>query len=518
MNEIFFKLANSLFNEFYNAPFLFLILYFIILSQVIKVTAVKEKKKLVGISIMIFLHTLFLILSALSNTFNIHIYDELITISLIFAELAIVKMSTILIFKIIFPKIKIETPLILQDLIFAGTSLVIFFVTLSRFGYNISGLIATSAVLTAVIGFSLQDTLVNIMGGLSVQLENSISEGDWIKVGELPSGKVKELRWRYTAIETRNWETIIIPNSIIAKNNVSILGKRENQDVKWRRWIYFNVDFRFNPNDVISIVTETLRDAKIENVASDPPINCILFDMTDSYCKFALRYWLTDLAVDDPTDSEVRTWIYFALKRACIPLSIPANAIFLTEDSQERKERKQFEEIQIRIKLLKGLDLFNHLPENEIERVAHHLTHVPFKKGEIITKQNSEPHWLYILTKGEVSVNVESPNGNTSVIAKITSPNFFGEISLMTGSKRSATIISDTDTDCYRLDKSIFQQIVKERPEVAEILAEVLAKRKANLEKVKENIDLIKHQENIEIHKTDLLYKIRNLFGISDNH
>lgn len=516
MTNILWELFNKLIKEFTTSPFIFLLIFFTILSQLVKVTALKEGKKLVGIAVMIFLHFIFTIFSILSEVLDIQIYDELSTISLIFAELALIKMATILIFKIIFPKIKIETPLILQDLIFAGTSLILFFVTLSRFGYNISGLIATSAVVTAVIGFSLQDTLVNIMGGLSVQLENSINEGDWIKVGDLPSGKVKELRWRYTSIETRNWETIVIPNSIIAKNNIVILGKRENEDRKWRRWVYFNVDFRFNPNDVISIVTETLTNAKIANVASDPPINCILFDMTDSYCKYALRYWLTDFSVDDPTDSEIRTWIYFALKRACIPLSIPANTIFLTENSPEREERKQNQELKIRMALLKGLDLFSHLPENELERVAHHLTHAPFKKGEIITRQNSEPHWLYILTKGNVSVNVESIEGN-SVIANIQAPSFFGEISLMTGTKRSATIISETDTECYKLDKSVFQQILKERPEVSEILAEVLAKRKANLDKVKENLDSKKHQEKIETHKTDLLYKMKLFFGINDN-
>src|SRR5262249_55575533 len=131
---------------------------------------------------------------------------------------------------------------------------------------NLSGIIATSAVLTAVIGLAFQDTLGNIVGGLALELDDSVSVGDWIKVGDVV-GKVTEVRWRYTAIETRNWETVILPNSLLVKGQVTILGQRQGQPHYWRRWVYFNVDFRFRPSDVIASVHGALRGITIENVA-----------------------------------------------------------------------------------------------------------------------------------------------------------------------------------------------------------------------------------------------------------
>src|SRR4029079_3920713 len=117
------------------------------------------------------------------------------------------------IFRAVLPRVGLRFPRIVLDLITAAGSIVIIILIGRRAGFSVAGLITTSAVLTAVIGFSLQDTLGNVMGGLSLQLDKSVSVGDWITLGAgQPTGRVIEIRWRYTAIETRNWETVIIPN------------------------------------------------------------------------------------------------------------------------------------------------------------------------------------------------------------------------------------------------------------------------------------------------------------------
>src|SRR5262249_5033754 len=158
-----------------------------------------------------------------------------------------------------------------------------------------------------------------------------------VKVGDV-RGRVAEIRWRYTAIETRNWETVIVPNGVLMKGQVVVEGRRSGQPVQLRRWLYFNVDFRYAPTDVIAAVNEAITAAPIERVAIHPSPNCVLMDLAESWGRYAVRYWLTDLAVDDPTDSAVRARIYFALKRAGIPLSMPAHAVFVTEENVERKQ------------------------------------------------------------------------------------------------------------------------------------------------------------------------------------
>src|SRR2546429_841024 len=219
-----------------------------------------------------------------------------------------------------------------------------------------------------------------MMGGMALQIEGAISVGDWIRVDN-QEGLVREIRWRHTAIETRNWDTIIFPNSALMKAHVTVLGRRTGQPRQHRQWVYFNVDFRSSPAEVIDTVEKALCAEPIANVATAPPPNCVLMDFKESYCSYAVRYWLTDIAVDDPTNSLVRTRIYFALKRANIPLSIPAHSLFVTEETSARKDLHLEKETMQRTRALRGVELFHALTDRELRTLAEHLRFAPFTAG-----------------------------------------------------------------------------------------------------------------------------------------
>jgi len=432
---------------------------------------------------------------------------------LIFAALTAVTAVGSLLFTVVFPRLRISVPRILQDVLIGAAAVIGVFIVASRTGINLSGLIATSAVLTAVIGLSLQDTLGNILSGLALQTDDSVHVGDWIKIGDV-SGRVVEIRWRYTAIETRNWETVIFPNSQLVKGQVMVLGRRQGQPVQWRRWVWFNVDYRFPPSDVIAAVTDALRSAPFDNVAAEPPPNCILMDFHESYGRYAVRYWLTDLAADDPTDSAVRTRVYFALKRADLPLSIPAHAIFMTEQTAERREEKSSAELERRLQMLSRIALFSKLSSEEREALAGALLYAPFAAGETMTKQGADAHWLYIIASGETSVRVKIEGEGEKEVARLRAGDFFGERSLLTGEPRSATVVAVTSVECWRLDKSAFQELMNRRPEIAEEAAEVLAVRQTELLRVRENLSAEAASRRTAEAKTDLVDKIRRFFRV----
>ena len=114
-----------------------------------------------------------------------------------------------------------------------------------------------SALTTAVIAFAMQDTLGNVSGGLALQFDNSIKVGEYIKVGEV-IGKVVDIRWRSTTVETSNWETVVIPNGQLMKGSFAVLGRRSGQPLQWRRWIYFTVDPGAAPGRVIGTVEDAV--------------------------------------------------------------------------------------------------------------------------------------------------------------------------------------------------------------------------------------------------------------------
>ncbi len=390
--------------------------------------------------------------------------------------------------------------------------------TLRHLGVELSSILATSALLSTITAFSLQGTLANIVGGLALQLDDSIHVGDWVQLENGKQGKVREIRWRFTVIETRDWDTIIMPNSSILASSITILGKREGQPLQHRMWVYFNVDFRYSPADVIEAINTGLQAAPIEGVATDPKPHAICYDFAkdgrDSFAYYAVRYWLTDLARDDPTSSRVRERIFTALKRAAIPLAMPAAHVWIEQDSENRARRQKVEE-ERRQAALDGVEFLRTLTEEERRYCAGRLRYALFAPAETITKQGAVAHWLYIIVSGvaEVRVNIE---GADKAVAKIQAPSFVGEMGLMTGEPRTATVVALTEVECYRLDKEAFNKIMVGRPEIAQEISNLLATRKVELLAVREDLDADAKRRALEAEHRRLVGTIQRFFGLDD--
>jgi small-conductance mechanosensitive channel/CRP-like cAMP-binding protein len=429
-------------------------------------------------------------------------------------SVAIINLASVIVFDVLLGAVKLKPPRILRDLLIAFSYIIVAITLLSRSGVDLTGIVATSAVITAVVGFSLQDTLGNVMGGMALQMERTIGVGDWIRVDQ-QEGQVVEIRWRQTSIETRNWDTVVIPNSVLMKGQVLLLGRRLGAPRQHRQWVYFNVDFRYAPTAVVETVEAALRAEPIENVASEPAPHCLVQDFKDSYITYAARYWLTDLALTDPTDSVVRSRIYFALRRAEIPLSIPAQSLFITEDDERRRERKHGEEINRRVESLRRVELFHTLTEDERRALADRLILAPFARGEAMTRQGAEAHWLYIMTVGDAEVRVAVDGNLNKKVATLHAGDFFGEMGLMTGAPRTATVVAQTNAECYRLDKKSFQDILQRRPEIAEDISHILARRRVELEAVREGLNEEAKLKRMSNTQGDLLRRIRDFFTLN---
>ena len=240
-------------------------------------------------------------------------------------------------------------------------------------------------------------------------------------------------------------------------------------------------------------------------------------DFKESYCSYAARYWLTDLLKDDPTDSLVRSRIYFALQRAGIPLSVPALTAFVEPRDQEREKLHHEREISQRLSALDlaRVELFREMNDEERRKLAERLLFAPFMKGELMTRQGAEAHWLYILTKGSGEVIVSTEAGVRKSVAILHAGDFFGEMSLLTGEPRSASLKALEDSECYRLDRKAFDDILHGRPEIAHYLSELLARRKVEIEAVRHDLDAAARAAMMQRQQQSIFDKIHKLFGLT---
>ena len=172
-----------------------------------------------------------------------------------------------------------------------------------------------------------------------------------------------------------------------------------------------NVDPHAAPTTVIATIEGALRGEPIPGVDSEPAPDCVLVDFGDSWARYAVRYWLTDILRTDRTDSAVRTRLWFALKREGVVLSIPAHSVLLTSEDEEHRQRLRADDMARKRTALTRVSILSPLTEEERLDLAGHLLHAPFAAGELILVQGTAVHHLYILTKGEAEVNVSVEGG-----------------------------------------------------------------------------------------------------------
>jgi small-conductance mechanosensitive channel/CRP-like cAMP-binding protein len=434
------------------------------------------------------------------------------TVFRIVSMVALIRMLGFSLFRLLLPLAGKHPTRILEDLAIVLVYVAYAFVLLRGAGVDLGSLVTTSAILTAVLAFAMQDTLGNLLGGLAIQVDNSVQVGDWVRLDDV-TGRVRDIRWRTTLIETRNWETVLIPNSQLMKGRVAILGRREGSPRQWRRILNFMVDPGVPPARVIAIVEDEMRELAIPNVARTPAATCVLFGFESGNLRYQLRYFLTDILEDDTTDSMVRVHLFATLQRAGIRIAEAQHTVHAIQRDEAHAETVKKRELTRRVQALGGVQLFAGLSDAEKADIAERLQYAPFARGDVITKQGNQAHWLYILAFGEAEVLYEPPAGAPRVIGAVHAGEFFGEMALLSGDARSATVVAKTDVECYRLDRASFQELLSARPEIVEQVARIVDARKPELEHAREAYAAVKADDGGDA-RSGLVSRIRGLLGL----
>ena len=434
-------------------------------------------------------------------------HQLLIEISTLLAGLILVKVWGILLFEFLLPLCQIRIPRIIADIVITIGYIGWGLLRLYASGMALGEIVTTSAVITAVIAFAMQDTLGNLLAGVSIQLDNSIAIGDWLQV-DTTQGRVVEINWRATTIETRNWETVVIPNSHLLKQRFTVLGRRQGEPLQWRRWVWFDLTLDTLPTQIIALIEKSLRETKLPCVAKHPQPDCLLMNVEGGIGRYAVRYWLTDLARDDPTDSMVRSLIDAALRRNDRRLTPPIFNVFMAKEKQHQDARHKRHTAE-RTATLRKLPLFAMLQEDELTRLADQVKFAPFVSGDIMLEQGEISGWLFVLVRGdaEMLINLE---GRELRLGTLQAGEFFGELSMLTGEPSSFTVRALGAVETYRINQTMFQELVAQRESLVEPLYRVLSDRQQEQQAL-----LAREAESMKRPplQLDLFDKLMKLFG-----
>lgn len=408
---------------------------------------------------------------------------------------------------------RVRIPRILSDLAIGCGYAAIIFGMLMRVGVNLTGIIATSAVATAVIGFGLQDLLGNLASGLALEVEQAITAGDWVHT-EQYFGQVLSVRIRHTAIETPDGDTVLVPNSALTRSPVTVLGRISDslrQDVKHRKLVTFTLPYGHSPSSVMAAVEQALDASQLEGIATEPKPRCVTLDFHPQYVQYGALVWMMRPQFELLDISGVRTRINFALARLGEPLvSIP----YLLDHRHEITPPPEAE-LANRQATLRRIESFAAFGEEELRHLAAGLKSESFGPGEVILRQGGEGGSAYIVNRGNVRILLTHGEGLSEQVAVIGAGGFFGEISLLTGAPRTASAIAIEQVDCYSLSKSDLDPLFSRHPELAEQISRVLAERQAGLAVAREKLDEKAQEKRLADSQIDLLTRIRRYFSLT---
>lgn len=152
---------------------------------------------------------------------------------------------------------------------------------------------------------------------------------------------------------------------------------------------------------------------------------------------------------------------------------------YVTQFREYALARKQADANE-RIKLLAACDLMRHLPAEQIERILPCIRERKLKAGEILFKAGDPGDALYIVTRGKVEVLAKGAPGTDtpgSAIALVGEGHAFGEMSLLSGGPRTATIRAVEDTDLLAIGKDDFDRLVAADHQLAEAVKRISHQR-----------------------------------------
>jgi CRP-like cAMP-binding protein len=388
-------------------------------------------------------------------------------------------------------------------------------IRLDAVGVNLTSIIATTTVAGAAIAFAAQSTLGNLLGGISLQLDNTCRLGDWIEI-EGVTGEVVGIRWRYTALATVYNVTIIIPNAHLMNNRVTLLGRRGDQRIPWRRPIEFGVGYEWTPGQVLAVVNAALERVTMPFVAAEPKAHCICAGFDASAIKYVVYYWLTDIGSYIITDSRVRVHVYAALGRAGMEIPISRSDLYL-HSARSLHETRSGHEQASRVALLHSLELFAPLTDDERQALAAQLIPRRSPWGDVATKQGEPSDSLYSLARGQVGIFRDAEGRARSTrhrLATLSAPAYFGEMGLLTGQARTATIAAESEVLCYQLEKRGFEAIIRARPEMAEAISQTVAARAAANDATLASLSAEARARETGTRASEIVRRIRAFFGL----
>ena len=403
---------------------------------------------------------------------------DLSLITGIFSSIAISRCLIWLILEIL-PSLRIlpSSPKILRDLIFIVGSLVLIALNLKeQASIDLVGLVTTSAVLTAVVGLAAQDPLKDLIGGLSLQLEQVIREGDWVEI-EGHIGRVQSISWRDTEITSLYGSKLIFPHT---NSNSGTIRNFTSNGAHGNR-LLIGLDYSMPPDRAKAIMQKISDNHPL--VLRSPASIIRISSFEESCINYEWVNWQKDYGQSRNLGGDLQEQLWYALQREGFSFPFSVRDVRITKNIQQPNTYTSNKDslLQTIEYLLKNNQLFSILSEEQLQKVIKMSSFCSYGPGEIIVNENETGDSLFMLINGHVSIRKPASSHEYLEIAQLQRGDIFGEMTVFTGAPRSATIHSISKVDLLEVKREAIADLLEEEPGLIERFGQLISDRQAQL-------------------------------------
>ena len=397
-------------------------------------------------------------------------------------------------------RMKGEVPTFLRELVLMAVYL-FFGATALRwiFDINMASILTTTTVITAVIVFAMQTSLTNVVSGFSIQADANFRRRTWIWVKEKDvTGEIVNVGFRYSTILTTEGQRIHIPNSYLTQNIVHTIGNAEEGPTPIN--VKVQLDYAFPPEKAKELLLEVLRDEA--GILSAPGPSVRVDSFLDSGIQYNLHFFIEEYGSVLNVRDTVLDRVWYSVMREGQSFPYPHREIVRKEPAPPFR----MDAGAIR-RSLRGIEILSPLGEEDLDALVPHVRLRVYGRGEIVVRQGEEGDSLFIVLRGGLEVRLDGKK-----VGELSGGEFFGEMSLLTGEKRRATVVATEEVRLIEVSKEALSPVISSHPSILTGLSDRLERRLEQIAAVRrEGAETVEPPPP----KDAILQKLMRFFGIS---
>lgn len=400
-----------------------------------------------------------------------------------------------------------ETPKLIQDivtvvLVVAGLSVSLWW----QEGLTLAGIAAGSIAIAAGIGVALQPDIQDIVSGLAINLEGSYSIGDWVTVSaaELKDpvyGCVSGSSWRSTYLTLEDGTRASIPNHLFTAN---VVVNHSHPVGAKRLSVRMGIDNRLPYDRVMDMMLgEVFKVVRNPGYARKPDPQVLLHEITTDAVIYEARFWFYP---NQLSPEMAKSLVLCALQDVAIQneIPMPVTQVEMTPapDIRDLLEPREIHEA------LSNANLFrNALDDQQREQLAARCKPIELKRGSVLMRQGDAAVSMFVVLEGAISIGINNAAGEQHEVAISAMGDVVGEMSLMTGAPRTATVTALTRLRVLEITRETIDEMLKKNPELFERFSRVLAQRQLEIDA------LANRRPDKQAVENDILTRMREFFS-----